>query len=257
MIWWKKAIAVSLITAGGVALPQVFNPAQAETSSYERQIITKPASRNDDVGVAFMKTAGNFPDFTKLVENSPEYRALDAPEQPAYLAQAVEKLQAKYLAFTPRQSDLIIRLKVNALFRRLENGMGTLKITIPGATGQTYFPYFFADTPIALLVDGFDAFQDITLSKEEADIVYATLALSGAATLILQLYPVAADDTKPLQLDNVAQYPLLSEIGYIGLVNKRAEQIWAWKNAKYSGPKKNIGGAQSGALIDMIPKTTP
>jgi hypothetical protein len=103
-----------------------------------------------------------------------------------------------------------------------------------------------------------EMFKKITLSKEETDIVYSRLSLSGDATLLLQLYAVAADDRRIVTLDNIPQHPFLTEIAYIGFLNSRAEQIWAWKNEKLG--KKNSVNLNDRDIKDFVPSdkgTTP
>lgn len=215
---------------------------------YDKQLVSRKPSTNDEVGIAFLKSAGIMPDFKKAVESSSAFKAMDPAGQQNYLALQQNKLNTAYLAFTPKKSDLIVRMKVNASFRRETDGTATLRIK-PPTDGQIYFPFFFANYPIALLVNGIETFQNVVLTKEEGDIVYSRLALNGTATLLLQLYPTAADATAPMLLDNVSQYPLLTDIGYIGLLNQDAEQIWAWKNEKYNPSKL---GATS-AIANLVP----
>lgn len=251
----KKAIlALALIATSAVtpAFASSLPPTTAPSNlvPYDKQLISRKPSTNDEVGIAFLKTAGIMPDFKKAVETSAAFKALSLAEQPNFLVLQQNKLNTAYLAFSPKKSDLIIRMKVNATFRRESDGTAIMRIK-PPTDGQIYFPFFFANYPIALIVNGIENFQDVVLSKEEGDIVYSRLALNGTATLLLQLYPTAADATTPMALDNVSQYPLLADIGYIGLLNRDADQIWAWKNEKYNPSK--IGAA--GTIANLVPDT--
>lgn len=226
---------------------------RADTVPYDRQLILTKASSTDDVGIAFLKMSNNFPDFNVVVENSATYKKLDPLAQKDYKTKEVAKLQASFLEFSPKKTPLVIRVGVKALYNRAKDGTATLDI-VPPSQGQLYFPFYFANYPIAMIVDGIELFQHIDLTKEEAAIVYSTLGLDGAATLLLQVYPVAADDKKHIMLDKIPQYPLLSEIGYIGLINTRAEQIWAWGSPKYKKGRTKLPTDGTGnAFINLAP----
>lgn len=247
----KKVLLYGLIAM----LSCLASAAKADIVPYDRQLITRKASTNDEVGIAFLKMTGNFPDFRKLVEDSPKYKSLNPLDQKNYLTGAVSKLQSSYLTFTPKRSNLIVRVGVKVKYFRNKDGTAKLDI-VPPSNGPLYFPYYFANYPIALVINNIDFFQHQVLTKEESDIVYGRLGLDGAATLLLEVYPIAADDSKTIMMDNIPQYPMLSDIGYIGLINGRAEQIWAWRSNKYTR-SKNPAGTVTGAngnLIDLIPE---
>ncbi|OFW87549.1 MAG: hypothetical protein A3J37_00215 [Alphaproteobacteria bacterium RIFCSPHIGHO2_12_FULL_45_9] len=226
-----------------------FAGAQADDRvPYDRALITKLPSTTEDVGIAFLKMSNNFPDFSAIVKDSKAYTALNPLAQQDYLSKMTGKLQNSYVTFSPNKNDLIVRVKVNALFKKLPNGEGVLKIrTFP--SDPVYFPFYFAKYPIAMIVQGMELFREIHLDKADTDVVYSRLSLSGDATLLLQLHVLAADDRKTITLDNIPQYPLLTEISYIGLLNAQTEQIWAWRNPKLTS--RNASGAK--ALVDMVP----
>ena len=224
---------------------------QVERVTYDRQLIAKKASTNDEVGIAFLKTANNYPDFNKIIEASDAYKSLDPLAQKDFQSKMVGKFQNSYLAFSPQNSDLIIRVKANVLFRKLANGEGILKLNTL-LEDPVYFPFFFGGYPIALIIKDMEAFRNISLSKHETDLVYTRLSLNGNVTLLLQIYPIAADDDKTIVLDNIEQNPFLSEIGYIGMLNDQAEQIWAWRNVKYQN--KKVSGGDSRPIIELNSK---
>lgn len=256
---FKNLVSNSVMTLSCVAL--LGSVAQAQTGgttasgmtqriTYDRALMSRLPSTTEDVGTAFLKTADNFPDFGKIIEDSDAYKKLNPLAQQDYKVKMVNKLQTSFMTFQPKKSDLIIRVKVNVMFNKLPTGEGVLTLrTFPD--DPVYFPFTFAKYPIALIAKGMENFHEMRLDKADTDIIDSRLSLSGDATLLLQLYPIAANDTKPIILDNVPQYPLLAEIGYIGLLNSRAEQIWGWRNEKLVG-KKSSGG-DTRALVDLVP----
>ena len=233
-----NAVCIALCLGLGIATSA---SAQTERVGYDRQLMERAASTNDEIGIAFLKMSNNFPDFAQVVMGTDTYKTLDSLAQQDYLSKTVGRYQNAFMTYAPGKSDLLLRLKVNAMFKRRANGESTITLTTFNDQPVVYFPFYFAGFPIALIIKDMEMFKDIHLNAVETDIVYKRLSLDGKATLLLQVYPIAADDKKPVTFDNIQQYPLLAEIGYIGLVNRRAEQIWAWKNTKYAG-KSPLGG---------------
>ncbi len=215
-----------------------------ERLSYDRQLMSRKPSTNDEVGLAFLKTANHFPDFNKIVEMSATYKSLDPLAQKDFQARMVSKYQAGYLQFSPRKSDLIFRLTVNTMFKKNKDGTSVLKVKTL-AQDPFYLPFYFGGYPIALIPKGIEEFKELHLDKIETDIVYSRLALNGNATLLLQVYPIVADDEKTIMFDNIPQYPMLADIAYIGFLNKRGEQIWAWRHEKYVQKNNRLGGVKS------------
>lgn len=245
MAWFKNLLSSGIIAVSCICLPVVGGYA-AERVSYDRALITRLPSTNDEIGIAFLKTANNFPDFATIVKDSDAYNNLNSLAQQDYLSKMTSQLQNNFLTFSPKKSDLVIRIKVNVTFKKLANGESVMTLTT-FPNDPVYFPFYFAKYPIALIVKDMEIFRELHLDKADTDIVYSRLSLSGDATLLLQLYVLAADDKKTIMLDNIPQYPLLTEIGYIGLLNARSEQIWAWRNSKIG--KKKVGSD----LIDLVP----
>ena len=227
-------------------------PSISPSVSYDSKLIARPASTTEQIGMAFLKLSGTYPDFRKVIESSKVYQSLDPLAQADYLAKTESKYHADYLGFSPDKSDLIVRVKISTLFKRTKDRGAVLTLRTLQKT-PVYFPFVFGPYPIAVLVKNIEFFQTINLTRPEADIVYSRLALNGDATLLLQLRPITANDKTPIVLDNTPQYPLLSEIAYIGLLNNKAEQIWAWKNTK--SDLEHSRGQSS--LIDLVPKTSP
>jgi len=249
-------IAIIMVFAVITFTPPIF---AADRVELDRKLLVRPGSTVEEVGVAFLKVSESLPDFNKIVTESESYKSLDTLAQKDFLAKNVIKLQKEFLDFSPKKSDLIIRMKVNTFFNRTPDGLGKLEVRT-FKQDPIYFPFYFANYPIALIPKDMELFKNIELSEDETNIVYSRLALDGAATLLLQLYPIAANDTKPVIFDNIPQYPMLTEIGYIGFLNRKGEQIWAWQNEKYNNKKFKDGSSQS--LIDLIPEdknplTTP
>lgn len=224
--------------------------AMAGVSVYEEKLKTRPMSPIEDVGVAFLKLTGNFPDFKKVVEGMDGYKQIDPLAQPDFKEKLAAKFQKAYLSYTPLKSDVIIRSGVTVLFNRSSPDTGTIEIR-NFSSSPIFFPYEFAGYPIALIAQNLELFHVINLSPEELEKAYTRLSLDGGATLLLQLFPIAADDKKTMMLGDVPQYPLLADIGYIGLLNWKGEEIWYWTNPKYNGTSTLLPGVGSAQILNL------
>lgn len=200
----------------------------ADVVPYDRARAITPASTVDEVGLTFMHLAGIKPDFKQLALKAMQIRQIKPNEIDTFLKNEAFRLQAKYTAFNPKKDILILRIDVGVSFFRKEDKTSTLKIKFP-TEGILYFPYYYADYPIAFIINDLESFQDMALGEEETAIASAHLDPSGKATLMLEINPVTADAKTPLKLDRMMQYPLLGKISFVGLLNERAQHIWAWE----------------------------
>ena len=220
------------------------------SSSYDHKLLLKKASSVGEVGAAFLKLTNNYPDFNVIVESYPEYRKSNALARAAFKEKEVQKLQNAFVGFSAGKTPLIVRAGVKINFKLSVDGTAVLDF-YPPEKGQLYFPFVFAKYPIALIINDIEIFQSIALTKEESKMAQRKLPTSWNATLLLELLPLAADDKTPIVLDNISQYPMLSEISYIALLNDQGEQIWGLASSKHGSytplpdlvAKPMLGGA--------------
>lgn len=223
--------------------------------AYNRDLITRKSSTVSEIGIAFMKLSNNYPDLTKIISESKGYTNLanDPVAQQAYLLRESEKLQASYLAFLPKKSSLVTRFAVKVEYKQDKKLGSTLVVkTNNEKKVPLYLPVNFNHYPIAMLFDQIELFQTIPLSMNEERMVIARMPMDGALTLLLEVFPIASDDKHPITYDGLPQYPLLTRIGYIGLINNRGEQVWAWASGKKSGNSTIV--TPSAPLSQQIPK---
>lgn len=207
--------------------------ARAEVIEVDKQRIFEFPSTGEDVGLTFLKVAGvKNPDFSDLLKRTEAYKSVSVEKREDVLKDNIARVSAKYAALNPAAEGLLIRLaiKVNYVDEG-QDGLSTLEIQYP-SKGMTYFPFIYAGMPIAVIPDSIDMFNKIILSPDEKNIVKATIDATSDATLILDLKPVSADARTPLVLDGEKQFPLLCQIGYIGIHNRSGGQVWAWATKK-------------------------
>ena len=246
-------IFLALILGFSSAL--VFTPnAIADIVPYDRARAITPASTVDEVGLTFLRLAGIQPDFNQLALKASQVRRINPSELDSFLKNEAFRLQAKYTAFNPKKDILVLRLEVNLSFFKKEDKTSTLKINFP-TKGLVYFPYYYADYPIAFIINDLESFQDMVLAEDETAIAAAHLGASGKATLMLEINPITADAKTPMKLDRMLQYPLLGNISYIGLLNAQAQHIWAWEtpeSAKRVHHTRNLGVLGIGSSVAPV-----
>ena len=82
-------------------------------------------------------------------------------------------------------------------------------------------------------------FEEISLTQAEAADVGLYIPSNGSVTMLLELKARAVDIKKPVKLDGLRQYPLLTDIAYIGLINSKGEQVWAWQTKEQAQKTNN------------------
>lgn len=224
------AVLCAVVVIGGAG--RCMAEGNGISAAYDRQLLMKRASSVGEVGAAFLKMTNNYPDFNLIVEASKEYKRTPTLERADYKAKEVQRLQNAFVGFSPGKTPLIVRAGVKLKLSSRPDGTATLEFYAP-AKGQLYFPFLFDKYPIALIINDIELFQTIELNRTEQKIVRSNLPNAMSATLLLELIPVAADDKNPIVLDETSQYPMLSEISYIALLNSRGEQIWGLASSKH------------------------
>ncbi len=211
---------------------------QASDVPYDSTRANRPASTSSDVGLMFMKLGGIPPSFEDLAKASKAYKEKNPMAQAEFLASEKTRLETRFGAIDPRSDILVIRAGMNTLFDRKDDGTGVLKLEYP-KDSIFYFPYYYGGYPIALFINGIEAFEEISLDKAETADVSLRIPPNGTVTMLLELKARATDVKKPVKLDGVRQYPLLTDIAYIGLINSKGEQIWAWQTKEQAQKTKN------------------
>lgn len=215
-----------------------FSNAQASDVPYDSARANRPASQSSDVGLMFMKLGNIPPNFDELVKASKAYKEKNPMAQAEFLASEKTRLETRFGAIDPRTDILVVRAGMNSIFDRKDDGTAALKLEYP-KDSILYFPYYYGGYPIAMFINGIEAFEEIALDRAEAADVALRIPPTGSITMLLELKARAVDAKKPVKLDGVRQYPLLTDIAYIGLINSKGEQVWAWQTKEQAQKTKN------------------
>jgi hypothetical protein len=236
-----------LILAGATLWPVA---ARAQQNDAEANLALKKPTSSRDVGVLFFRMAGIAPDFAQLLPLDAAITRLPEEER----AKAIEKdklsLDVQYANLEPKKTQIVIRSAVRVW--PSHGDQQGLKVEFP-KTDMLYFPYNAFGQDIAIIPNALDSYAYIPQDTTESRISRSKLDLGGAATLVLVLQPIAADMKTPVVLDNLPQWPLLTEIAFFGIYNKRMQAIWSEKAPWFKDEQGDIFTLKQGEDKAEVP----
>lgn len=231
----KFVFALVLLSVAGIA--QNSSVALAQEDDQMTSFALKKPSSAQDVAVLFFRLAGIAPKFGEMLRLDPAVQQLPLEEQGSFIEKKKLELDVQYANLDPKKSPIIIRSAVRVW--PVHGKTPGLKIELP-KTEIPYFPYSPFGQSIAVIPDNLDSYAFVPLSKTELAIAAAKIDLGGVSTLVLALQPITADMKTPVVLDSLPQWPLLTDIGYFGLYNKRLQAIWSEKAPWFTGAQDDL-----------------
>ncbi|MFA7277017.1 MAG: hypothetical protein WC043_09475 [Pseudobdellovibrionaceae bacterium] len=197
-------------------------------------------SSSEDIGMAFYYLGGETPDFDNLARHSKNFDSLDETARKDFLNREPLRMEQKFTALSPKTTPLVFRFPVPVKFVRSSDGTSTLSLILrQGSTDPFYFPIFYNQMPIAVLVQDIETFEKIHLDPKETAIATGKIDMQRTQTVFLEVYAIAADLKRSVVLDEMKQYPLLTQISYISLLNPSAEEIWSWESPLFKDKGAN------------------
>lgn len=232
----KKLIAVLCVLSfmGGLQASSVH---ASGSRGLPQENYTRPSSPFD-VGLMFHKLLGTTPSFDDWIKASNAYKRVPPNYQSTYLTQEAVKWRQKYESLDIDRSAVVIRAAINIEVARRpallsgETTVNTLRLLLP-ENREIYFPYQIGDQMIAVIPNGLDLYREIPLMDTESKFIRHNIDPTGSVTLVLEIVPKMADGKSPITLDGVPQWPLIGEIGFLGLYNDKTEPLWTYQAANY------------------------
>lgn len=196
--------------------------AHAQLSTYE----PSPAY---EFAFAYHKLVGSTPAFETIAKNRQAYKDAGEREEPKVLKQITQRLRSRFQEMEARQELLTLRTKLQMKVKRQQQkDKDVLKLRLP-ENRPLYFPMQPGKRKIAVIMQDFKRFREIPIEPMEANYIESRATSEEDIIMYLQLQPVDADGTKPIRLDGVQQWPLLTRIARMGLYNREKETIWEYK----------------------------
>jgi len=203
-----------------------------------------PPTKAQEIYFLFSKLAGRNPDIENMIKSLPGYGAAGIAKRNEY-SKLIANMQADYATLDPKAEIIVIRTGVDV---HVEMGkFRGLRAELPNSLMQKsaiYFPYSWNGTDIAVIPDMLEPFMDVPLGQKEA-MDAATRTMGNRATMVLELRPVKADGRKPMELDGMNQWLLMTRLVGVTYYNQNLKEIWSWKDKNYRR------SSRSDALLDL------
>ncbi len=193
--------------------------------------LEKP-STSHEIALLYYKMNGVRPNFEEWIMKDNRYLGAQTNQRAALMMTEKTRLSRNYEELDIKNTVLKMRVQVLASVTRSKLGKTVLKITFPGR-GAVYFPYTVGGQNIAVIPNGIDIYREIPISADQATYLQAKLDPSGRTTMVVEIVPVTADNKQQMVLDDIPQWLLLGEIGYIALYNNLMENIWSFQAPGY------------------------
>ncbi len=209
------------------------------------------------VGFAFYQLAGVPPDFPEWVMKTQTY--LDAPhaQKTAILAENVQRLEIGYANYSLEHDVIDFTSGVTIQFPDPEELAKTdieregvhVRLKLTDTVGG-YFPFNVGEIWIAVIPDGVEKFFDMNLPVQDYEGLLRGLGVDSSvrtveAVMRFHVKPLAADTSKPMDLDGFRVWLLLSQIAAVEVWSKGMTTL-SWS---YSEDGRTIRGQQE--LIDL------
>lgn len=199
-------------------------------------------STDEDVAIAFFKTADTNPDFDRWAREGKSFKTVAPTRTDEFLfdeKQRLMRLWQKYDKVDPLidiSADVFIELKTT--HDKDGNQLYWMYITF-GTQDAVYFPYTYLDYKIAVIPQMIEAMMIQQIQKEQFDNMYAEFEskLNGEGSLSLQLKPIKAYIHQPYKIDGEDQWALLSDIATMSIKSHRTQApYWIYSAQWYTSP---------------------
>ncbi|PZO85398.1 MAG: hypothetical protein DI626_07505 [Micavibrio aeruginosavorus] len=223
----------STVTAALAAIFLCF-PAQAQSSF--------ATSTNEDVAIAFFKTANVKPDFMKWAKESREFKVAAPARVDDFLFMESQRLSRRWKEYDPETSLIRVGATVSVVLEHLaaKDGGEIFRMTMSFDKGDvTYFPYEFQDYKFAVVPQKIETLLRQNISREQYDLITTDFKgeTVGSAKMELQLKPVQSYLQQPYMLDGVEQWMMLTDTVTLALKSPRSgAALWTYGAEWYVSP---------------------
>ncbi len=203
----------------------------AETSN----LLAEP-TKPKDIAFTFYRLAGLKPDFAPLIQSTSAYQNADEATKAKMLTEDKAKMDQEFNSLNPKARAIVVRSAV-----QLKMNLGApagMTLNFPEHTGPIYFAYQWAGENFAVIPNKIDSFVTIPLKMAEASAVSARLDSGGNATMVLELLPLSTDSNRPMRLDGLDQWLMMTNIVSISFYNQYLQTIWSWDAPGYKRPEQ-------------------
>lgn len=199
------------------------------------------SSTNEDVAIAFFKTGGVTPDFTKWAMKSDKHATVQKAREKEYLEKELRRYNELWNAYDPARDMIAVKATAAVSLGTAVSAAGEVShsMTILFDKGAAdYFPFQYQDYMIAVIPQKLNQFLAQSLPPEQFNLLQASFdgKASGRAVLYFLLKPVKADMSRPYEMDGHEQWMFVTDIAGLSLKNARGQPLWNYTAPWYVTP---------------------
>lgn len=199
-------------------------------------------STNEDVAIAFFKTADTNPDFEKWARDGKGYKTI-APSQAAdYLYDEKQRLMRLWKKYDGDNAMIDINTNVDIDLKTTADEDGNqfywMYINF-GKDSSVYFPFTYLEYKIAVIPQMIETMTIQKLQKEQFLLMQQEFdgKVRGQGSLSLQLKPVKAYIHQPYNIDGQDQWALLTDVATMSIKSHRTNApYWNYSAQWYMSP---------------------
>lgn len=207
----------------------------------DAQMKVKPSSE-EEVAIAFFKTADVNPDFEKWARGSREFKSIASARVPEFLYDEKQRLMREWQKYDSQDPIIDVKANVHLEIKNVQDQEGEdfywMYISF-GREDAVYFPYEYQDYKIAVIPQMIETLMIQPLQKEQYLMMMQEMEnkRTGDASIYLQLKPVKAYIHQPYKIDNRDQWALLCDIATMSIKSwKTGAPMWNYSAEWYTSP---------------------
>lgn len=205
------------------------------------QMREKPSSE-EDVAIAFFKTAGTNPDFDLWAKGTQEYKTTAPARASEYLFREKQRLMRLWQKYDNQEPIIDVKAPVLLEVKTTTDEKGDESYWMYISFGKeeaAYFPYKFQEYQIAVIPQMIETLMIQPLQKEQYQMIlreFENKAI-GNGMMYMQLKPVKAYIHQPYKIDNKDQWALLADIATMSIKSmKSGTPYWTYSADWYTSP---------------------
>lgn len=197
-------------------------------------------SSDEDVAIAFFKTANAPPNFEKLATASKAYRMTPVARQNDFAAKEKIRLQNAYNNFDVRNNLLTLQTRVDVELHHEMVDEKTEKFTMTLSFGKDdalFFPYKFGDYNIAIVPRKMDSSFEQNLTRQQYALIQESLGgKDGYAKLFIQIKPQKSYIDEPVKMGGLDQWAMVADVAGLVMMDKNGTRLWTYGADWYISP---------------------
>lgn len=218
-----------------------------------QQARTKPFDA-ENVVIAFYKTGGAKPNFTKWVTDREPYLTTAVAIRPEIMERELARLNKEYNDFDPARDLIVIQTSAIAKVFQESDPLDTEKKTtfldLSFRVGDAdYFPYDFMDERFAVIPKDLATHMKPQLQNEQFAYMKDILKEGRSVTMVIELRPVRAVMDEPFDMDGTGggvnkkdgkgQWMFLTDIATLSIWTKAGSMLWEYTAPWYITPMRD------------------